>query len=155
MLLVGELPQPVDLLGVVDEVLERQVVVERAEVLGGDLDVLEHALADGDAGHHDDELLEAVAPRQFEDGAQVHVGLAGAGLHLDREVRAGARRVRPGCRRDPRPRAGLRVGDLDVVAHLDRPRVGQQFVFGEQQPVADAQLGAVLAGEQAAVVARR
>ena len=40
----GELPQPVHLLGVVDEVLEGQVVVERPEVLGGDLDVLEHAL---------------------------------------------------------------------------------------------------------------
>ena len=63
----GELPQPVDLLRVVDEVLERQVVVERAEVLGGDLDILEHALADGHARHDDDELLEAVAPRQLED----------------------------------------------------------------------------------------
>ena len=85
----GELPQPVDLLGVVDEVLERQVVVECPEMLGRDLDVLEHALADGHARHHDDELLEAVAPRQLEDRAQVDVGLAGAGLHLDGEMRAG------------------------------------------------------------------
>ena len=101
----GELAQAVDLLGVVDEVLERQVVVERAEVLGRDLDVLEHALADGHAGHHDDELLEAVALRELEDGAQVDVGLAGAGLHLDGEVRAGARLRRPGRRRGPTPRA--------------------------------------------------
>ena len=40
----GELPQPIDLLGVVHEMLEGQVVVERPEVLGGDFDVLEHAL---------------------------------------------------------------------------------------------------------------
>ena len=77
-----ELAQPVDLLRVVDEMLEGQVVVERTEVLSGDLDVLQHALADGHAGHHDDELLESVATRQLEDGAQIDIGLARAGLHL-------------------------------------------------------------------------
>ena len=96
-----ELAQPVDPLRVVDEVLERQVVVERAEVLGGDLDVLQHAFADGHARHHDDELLEAVAPRQLEDGAQIDVGLARAGLHLHREVRAEARPDWPGRRTAP------------------------------------------------------
>ena len=149
----GELAQPVDLLGVVDEVLERQVVVERAEVLGGDLDVLEHALADGHAGHHDDELLEAVAPRQLEDGAQVDVGLAGARLHLDGEVRAAAGLVGRAVEELPRLQGRGRVGDLDVVAGLDGARVGQQLVVGQQQPVADAQLGPVLPGEQPALVA--
>ena len=151
----GELPQPVDLLGVVDEVLEGQVVVERPEVLGGDLDVLEHAFADGHAGHHDDELLEAVAARQLEDGAQVDVGLAGAGLHLHREVRAGAGPRWPAVSNSSQASSGARrVGDLDVVACLDGPGVGQQLVFGQEQAVADAQLGAVLPGEQAAPVAQ-
>ena len=116
----GELAQPVHLLGVVDEVLEGQVVVERAEVLGGDLDVLEHAFADRDAGHDDDELLEAVAPRQLEDRAQVDVGLARAGLHLHREVRAAARLVGWAVEELPRLQRGCRVGHLDVVAGLDR-----------------------------------
>ena len=39
------------------------------------------------------------------------------------------------------------------LLQLDRAGVGQQLVFGEQQAVADAQLGAVLPGEQAAEVA--
>ena len=115
----GELPQPVDPLRVVDEVLERQVVVERAEMLGGDLDVLQHAFADGNARHNDDELLEAVAPRQLEDRSQINVGLACAGLHLDREVRAHAREHSRPDRRVPSPPAGHLVGDFDVVAGLD------------------------------------
>ena len=87
------MPQAVHLLGVVDEVLERQVVVQGPEMLGRDLDVLQHALADGHARHDDDEFLKAVAAGQLENRPQVDVGLAGAGLHLDREMRAGAGRV--------------------------------------------------------------
>ena len=145
-----ELAQPVDLLRVVDEVLEGQVVVERAEVLGGDLDVLEHALADGDARHDDDELLEAVAPRQLEDGAQVDVGLAGAGLHLDREVRAAADWLAGAIEQVPRLQGAAGIGHLDVVARLDGARVGAQPLLGQQQAVTHPQLGAVLPGEQSA-----
>ena len=145
-----ELAQAVDPLGVVDEVLAGQVVVEGAEVLGGDLEVLEHALADRHARHHDDELEEAVAARQLVDRAQVDVGLAGAGLHLDREVRAAAGDVRgpveelPGFRR----RAGVR--DLDVVALLDGAQVLAQPLLREEKLVAHPQLAALLPGEQAA-----
>ena len=57
----GKLPHAVHFLGVVNEMLERQVVVEGLEVLRGDLDILQHTLADGHAGHDDNELLEAVA----------------------------------------------------------------------------------------------
>ena len=82
--------------------LEGKVVIEGVEVLGSDLDVLEHAFADGDAGHHDDELLETVAPRQLEDGAQVDVSFAGARLHLHREMRAEARLVGRAVKQFPR-----------------------------------------------------
>jgi len=57
----GELTQPIHLLCIVDKVLEGKIVIEHAEVLGGDFDVLEHPFADGHARHHDRELLEAVA----------------------------------------------------------------------------------------------
>ena len=145
----GELAQPVDLLGVVDEMLEGQVVVERPEVLGGDLDVLEHAFADGDARHDDDELLEAVAPRQLEDRAQVDVGLARAGLHLDREMRAQRATGWPAPSNSSHASSGApgSVTSMSLRA-LDGARVGAQLVLGKQQPIADAQLGALLAGKE-------
>ena len=55
-------------------------------MLARGLEALEDALADGDARHDDDELGNAVAAVQLVDGADVDVGLAGAGLHLDGEV---------------------------------------------------------------------
>jgi len=51
-----------------------------------DLEVLDDAFVDGDARHDDDEFAEAVAPPQFVDRAEVHVGLAGPCLHLNRET---------------------------------------------------------------------
>ena len=42
-----------------------------------------------------------------------------------------------------------RVGHFDVVSCLDGPGVGGELVFGQEQAVADPQLGAVLPGEQA------
>ena len=47
------------------------IVVDGLEVFPGDLQGLGHALLDGDAGHHDDELLEAVGLVQLKDGTQV------------------------------------------------------------------------------------
>jgi hypothetical protein len=44
------------------------------------------AFLDRHRRHHDDELGEAVALVQLEDGAQIDVGLAGAGLHLHGEI---------------------------------------------------------------------
>ena len=105
--------------------------------------------ADGHAGHDDDELLEAVALGQLEDGAQVDVGLARAGLHLHGEVGAAAGLVGRAVEQFPGLQRRGRVGDLDVVAILDLRGVGRQLVFGQQQVVADAQLGPLLPGEQA------
>ena len=71
---------------VVDVGVVDHIVIDGLEVFLGDLQGLGHALLDGDAGHHDDELLEAVGLVQFKDGAQVHIGLASASLHLDVKV---------------------------------------------------------------------
>ena len=67
---------------------------------------------------------EAVALVQLEDRAQVDVGLAGAGLHLHREV---ARRQRAGRRQ--------------AVAQLDAAQVVQQLVIHQGQAVAQALVG--------------
>ena len=56
----GKLTKPIDPLRIIDEGFERQVVIERAEVFGGDLDIFEYALADSHTGHHDDELAPTV-----------------------------------------------------------------------------------------------
>ena len=76
------------MLGVVDEEA-RLLLVALQKVLGGDVQRLGHALADGNAGHDDDELAPAVQLVQFEDGLDVAVGLARAGFHLDVEVDRG------------------------------------------------------------------
>jgi hypothetical protein len=55
-------------------------------MLRHDLEGLQDAFADGDAGHHHDELAPAVFPVQLEHRLDVAVGLAGAGLHLDVEI---------------------------------------------------------------------
>src|SRR3954470_6753168 len=59
----GELPQPVHLPRIVDEVLEGQIIVESAKVFCGDLYVLEHTLTNCYTRHHHDEFLKAVTPR--------------------------------------------------------------------------------------------
>ena len=56
------------------------------EVVARDVDILEHALADGDARHDDDEFLEAVGLVQLEDRAEIDIGLAGARFHFDGEL---------------------------------------------------------------------
>ena len=52
----------------------------------GALEGFDHALTYGNGGHHDDELGEAVFLVELVDRADVHIGLAGARLHLDGEV---------------------------------------------------------------------
>ena len=81
-----ELPNPAELLRVVNRRVERHVVVQRSEVVSEQLDAGQNALADGDARDDDHELREAVGLVQLEDRAEVDVRLAGAGLHLDGEV---------------------------------------------------------------------
>ena len=75
----------VQLFGVVDEEA-RLLVVRLQKVRGRDLQRLGHTLADGNAGHHDDELAPAVLLVQLKDGLDVAISLAGAGFHLDIEI---------------------------------------------------------------------
>ena len=82
----GEVAHRTHVLRVIYEVIERCAVVERFEVLARGLEALEDALADGHARHDDDELGDAIAAVELVDGADVHVGLAGARFHLDGEV---------------------------------------------------------------------
>ena len=77
-----QLMQP---LGVIDERTQLLPVL-LLEMLGRHLDRLGNAFADGDAGHHDDELRPAIPLVQLEHGTQVDIGLARAGLHLDVQV---------------------------------------------------------------------
>ncbi len=58
-----------------------------------------------------------------------------------------------GPRRSSQPANGCWVDQLNVVAGLNRPGIGQQPLFGQQQAVADAQFGARLPGVQAAPIA--
>ena len=145
----GKLAQPVHLLRVIDEMLEWQVVVERPEMLGGDLDVLEHAFADGDARHDDDELLEAVAARQLEDRPQIDVGLARARFHLDREMRARrAARWRPDQRAPSPPAQPVSsVTSMSLRAWTARA-FARSLASSSNRAVAEAQLAALLPGEQ-------
>src|SRR5262249_13413430 len=53
----GELAESIDSPGIIDKVLEGEIIVKGTEVLGSDLNILEHTFADSDAGYHDNELL--------------------------------------------------------------------------------------------------
>jgi hypothetical protein len=63
-------------------------------------------------------------------------------------MRAAAWLVRRRVEELPRLRRGARVRDLDVVTSLDDPQVRAQLVLVEQQAVADAELRALLPGEE-------
>ena len=82
----GELANLGEVGGVVGVVAVGCVVEELAEMFLGDLECFEDAFADGDAGDDDDEFAESVALEEFEGGADVDVGFAGAGFHFDGEV---------------------------------------------------------------------
>ncbi len=102
----------------------------------GDLERLIHALFDRDRRYHNHKLGEAVAAIQLEDGPQVHVGLARAGLHLHREVARGQRS------RGSQP-----------VAQLNVAEVRQNLIVQQVQAVADAQV--VLAKSEGVLGRRR
>ncbi len=82
----GELPELVRFLRVINEVFEFQIVIQHLEVFFGNFQILQHAFPDGHAGNHNDEFLEPVLPAQFENGTEINIRLAGAGLHLNRKV---------------------------------------------------------------------
>ena len=87
-----------------------------------DLEGLVDAFLDRNRRHDDDELREPEPLVQLEDGAQVDVRLARAGLHLHREVR----RVQVSRRGQP-------------IAELDLVEVLVDLVIEERQAVTDAQ----------------
>ena len=82
----GEIADLTELTGVVEEILEGDVGVERTEMFLHHLERFVNTLFDGDGRHNDDELVEAVTLVQLEHRAQINVGLARAGLHLNGEV---------------------------------------------------------------------
>ena len=87
-----------------------------------DLERLVDAFLDRDRRHDDHELGEAVELVQLKDRAQVDVGFARAGLHLDREVAGRQRR-----------------GRRQAIAELNILQVGDDLVIQKGQPVADAE----------------
>ena len=70
------------LLGVIDKVLHTLAIL-RSKVLGHTFKTLEHTFADGDAGHHDDELGPAIDPVQFKHGLDVGIGLTRTRFHFN------------------------------------------------------------------------
>ena len=77
-----------------------------------DLKRLVNSLLDSHRWNHDDELRKAVALVQLEDGAQINVGLAGAGFHLHSEIARGQRGGRP-----------------QAITNLDVPEIGEKFII--------------------------
>ena len=90
--------------GIVGEAVHLQAIIQSAEMLPHDADGFIHTLLDGDGRHHYHKLAEAISFVQLVDGAQVHVGLARAGLHFHGEM--------PAIRLDF-------AGHLDAVALLN------------------------------------
>ena len=70
---------------VVDKKTDLFTILFRKMLLGH-LERFIHTLADGDAGHHHDELAPAIGAVQLVHGLDVGVGLAHASLHLDSQV---------------------------------------------------------------------
>ena len=125
---VGRRRERLHLLGrltAVDRRVEGDValLVQVFEVRPHEPDARVHALTDRHARHKDHELREVVLLRQLEDGAEVHVRLTCARLHLDVEVE---RRVIEQLR-----------GNLEAVLVLYALQVGQHGVPAEHQPVTD------------------
>ncbi len=78
-----EVPQAMQPLSSVRKETNVQTRVERGEVVLGDLQGLEHPLANRDRGYDDDKLGPATTLRQLERTPDEHVGLARPRLHLD------------------------------------------------------------------------
>jgi hypothetical protein len=119
----GEVAHLAQLGRVVEEEVEGRARVEPLQMIGGGLKGVIDAFLDRHRGHHDDEFGEAEASVQLEDGAQIDVGLARAGLHLHGEV------------------AGREPGrGRQSMSELDGVQVSQQLIVEQRQPVADAEV---------------
>src|SRR5690606_28812426 len=71
---------------IVEEIIKGLSGIESLEVVLGDLKCLIDAFLDGNGRHYNDEFRKAKALVQFEDGAQINIGLASARLHFHGEV---------------------------------------------------------------------
>ena len=89
----------------------------------GYLDGFLHTFLDGHARHNNDELGKAIRLIEFQQRAQINVGLAGAGFHLNIEIQLVIRQ-----------RAGLG----QAMPQLHGTNIIQQIFFVQHQPVANA-----------------
>ena len=64
------------------------VAVKIGKMIPGKIDALFHPFPDSHTGHYNNELLETIFSLKFKDGAQIDIGLAGAGLHLHGKMHA-------------------------------------------------------------------
>ena len=82
----SKIPHLIQLAGIVDEVIERRVVVLRFEVIAHQVEGTFYAFLDGNARHHNNEFRPAVEPVQLENRPQINVGLTRPRLHPDTEI---------------------------------------------------------------------
>ena len=121
----GKLPHLGQVGRVVGRIAVRDVSVDGPQVRFRHLERLEYPLAHRYRGHDDDELAETVAPEEVQRRAEVDIGLAGARLHLDREV--GEAHVLLAIRRlDSRCDVREAVVRSNRMLPLDGLQVGQQ-----------------------------
>ena len=114
-------------------------------MLARGLEALEDALADGNAWHDDDELGDAVAAVQLVNGADVHVGLSGARLHLDGEVSQAPVGKDVGCRE-----AAILLHGVQVVEELAGRYAKLVSVANHELAECRLALAAGIGGENAA-----
>jgi len=67
--IAGAMTRDEEVAAILDEHYEAINAQERAEVIAGNLDVLQHSFADGNTRNHDNELLETITARKLEDRA--------------------------------------------------------------------------------------
>ena len=119
----GKVADLAQLARVIQKEFKRGVGVKAPEVLFRDLQRLVHPLFDGHRGDHNHEFGEAIPPVQLENGPQVHIGLARAGLHFNREI------------------PGLEFGRRgQAVPELHGVQVAQHLIVQQPQPVANPQI---------------
>lgn len=82
----GKVAEGSQILAVIHYKVEGWVAIQALEMLVREAKVGHDALTNGDARHDDDEFFETVDTIQFVHGAEIGVGFARAGLHLDREI---------------------------------------------------------------------
>ena len=123
VLACGEIADLPELAGIVDEVIVWHPGVEALQVIHRVVQRCVEAFLDRDRRHDDHVLGEAIALVELEDGAQVNIGLAGAGLHLHGEIAGRERRRR-----------------RQTVAELDGVQVRQQLIVQQCQPITDAEV---------------